>query len=147
MKAKGVSAFTLVELTMVLVIVALIAAAAIPRVGLMIESSKKAATLEEMQEIKRAIVGDPAVTSGGQLVNVGYEGDVGSPPPDLLGLSSKPVGVSDYDRFTRRGWNGPYIDPDNLDYLTDAWGATYQYDPDARTITSVGSSESIVISF
>ncbi len=145
--SSGITGFTLIELVMILVVLGLLAAAAIPGVGLMIESSKKAATLQEMQEIKRAIVGVPTVTSGGKLVNAGYEGDVGSLPPDLLGLTSKPVGVSDYNRFTRRGWNGPYIDSDNLDYLTDAWGSSYQYDSGARTITSVGSSESIVISF
>jgi prepilin-type N-terminal cleavage/methylation domain-containing protein len=139
--------FTLVELTIVLVIVLALAAAAIPRVGMMIESSKKAATLEEMSQIRRAIVGDPRLSSGGQLVDTGYEGDVGSPPPNLLALTTRPVAVPQYNRFTRTGWNGPYINPSNLDYLTDAWGVAYQYDKDARTITSTGSTEQIVISF
>ncbi len=132
---------------MLLVVLALLATAAIPRVGLMIESSKKAATLQEMQEIKRAIVGDPTVTAGGQLVYPGYEGDVGALPPNLQGLSLRPPEVSQYNRFTRRGWNGPYMDPDDLDYLTDAWDTEYQYNPGARTITSTGGTEILVINF
>ena len=144
---KSIEAFTLVELTILLVVLALLATAAIPRVGLMIESSKKAATLQEMQEIKRAIVGDPTVTAGGQLVSPGYEGDVGSPPPNLSGLVSKPSSVPAYNRFTRSGWNGPYIDSDNNEYMKDAWNTTYQYDSSARTITSTGGSETLVITF
>ncbi len=147
MMRDRIAAFTLIELTMVLVVVALIMAAAIPRVGMMIESSRKAATLEEMMEIKRAIVGDPQVTSGGQLVNAGYEGDVGTLPDNLLALSVKPPTVPSYNRFTRRGWNGPYIDPSNSDYLLDAWGVAYQYNRNNRTLTSVGGSETLVITF
>jgi hypothetical protein len=92
-------------------------------------------------------VGDPTVTAGGQLVNPGYEGDVGALPPNLLGLSSRPPEISPYNRFTRRGWNGPYMDPDDLDYLTDAWDTDYQYDPGSRTITSTGGTETLVITF
>jgi len=139
--------FTLVELTMVLVVAAIVMSAAIPMVGMMLESSKKAATLEEMLELKRGIVGEPGVTSGGDFVQVGFEGDIGSPPPDLQALAQRPAAVPSYNRFTRTGWNGPYIDPNNQDYLTDAWGVAYAYDRDARTITSVGSSETIALSF
>ena len=142
-----IRAFTLIELTMVLVVAAVLVAAAIPRIGMMIESSKKAATHEEMQDIKRAIVGDPRVTSGGPLVSPGYEGDVGSLPDDLLSLAVTPPSVSSYNRFTRRGWNGPYIDPNDSDYLTDAWGVAYQYDKNNRTLTSTGGSETLVIDF
>jgi prepilin-type N-terminal cleavage/methylation domain-containing protein len=140
-------AFTLIELTIVLVVLAVISAVAIPRIGMMLEASKKAATLQEMEALKRAIVGDPRVTAGGQLVNVGYEGDVGSLPPDLQALVTKPGSVPAWNRFTRVGWNGPYIDDEGNDYLTDAWGSAYQYDAGARTITSSGGSETLVITF
>ncbi len=144
---RGKDAFTVIELTMVLVVLAVIAAVAIPRVGMMIESSSKAATLEEMMELKRAISGSPKITAGGQFIDVGYEGDVGSLPTGLNDLVIKPASVSQYNPFSQKGWNGPYIDPSNSDYLTDAWGVAYQYNAGARTITSVGSSETIVINF
>jgi hypothetical protein len=132
---------------MVLVVLAVLAAVAIPKVGMMIDSSSKAATLDEMMQLKRAIVGSPNVTAGGQFIDVGYEGDVGSLPSSLNDLVMKPPAVAQYNPFSRLGWNGPYIDPSNSDYLTDAWGAAYQYDAGARTITSTGSSETIVINF
>jgi len=77
----------------------------------------------------------------------GYENDVGSLPPDLTGLVSKPAGVSNWDRFTQTGWNGPYIDSNNSDYLTDSWGTSYIYDSGARTIKSVGGPDTITVAF
>ncbi len=143
----GTSGYTLVELTIVLSIVALVMAAAIPGVGLMLESSSKSATLEEMREIKKAIVGNPKLAAGGGLIDVGYEGDIGALPTSLLDLAIKPAGVASYNRFTRNGWNGPYIDPADSEFLTDAWGVAYVYSSATRTITSTGSSENIVLSF
>jgi type II secretory pathway pseudopilin PulG len=141
------SAFTLVELTIILVIMAVITAMAIPRIGMMLDASKKSATLEEMLELKQAIVGGPMAMVGGQWIDLGYENDVGALPPDLQALTVRPGSVPPYNRFTRVGWNGPYIDPNDNDYMTDAWGSAYQYDPGNRSITSVGSSETLVITF
>ena len=135
------SGFTLIELVIVIVVVGILATTAIPVIGNMIGSSKVTATKQEILILKNAITGrsDTGVK--------GYENDVGSPPPALNGLVSKPVGVASYDRFTRVGWNGPYIDPSNNDYLKDAWGTNYVYDGTARTIRSVGGQDTITVAF
>jgi general secretion pathway protein G len=136
------SGFTLIELVIVIVVLGILASVGIPVIGTMIGSSRENATRREMVLLKTAIVGQ----TGAATIR-GYENDVGSPPPDLTGLVSKPAGVSNWDRFTETGWNGPYIDPDNNDYLTDGWGANYIYDGGSRTIKSVGGADTITVIF
>jgi hypothetical protein len=108
--------------------------------GNMVNASKVSATREELQTLKIAIVGK----SGSADVR-GYQNDVGSLPPTLQGLFTKPAGVSDWNKFTKTGWNGPYVDGDNGEYLKDAWGANYIYDSVSRTIKSVGGQDTITV--
>lgn len=133
------SGFTLIELVIIIVVVGILATAAIPIMGNMLESSRTNATKREMLLFKSAIVGS-AVTG-----IRGYENDVGSPPPNLQGLVTKPAGVANYDRFTKTGWNGPYVDSNNNDYLTDGWGVNYIYDFAGRSIISVGGPDTITV--
>lgn len=139
--------FTLIELVTIIVILSIVAAVAIPRFGSMTESSKIAATREEMLRIKESIIGDPRIVSGGQYVNRGFEGDIGHPPSNLTDLARKPDSIPLYDKFTRIGWNGPYIDSSQQSYLTDAWGNNYSYAPVARTITSTSVTPNIIVTF
>lgn len=136
------SGFTLIELAIIIVILGVIATVGIPVMGNMINASKVSATGEELQTLKIAIVGK----SGPRYVR-GYENDVGVPPPILQGLFAKPAGVSDWNKFTRTGWNGPYVDGDNGDYLKDAWGVDYIYNSAERTIKSVGGQDTITVAF
>lgn len=144
---KSESGFTLVELVIIIVVLGVVAAVAIPKIGDLITGSKTNATKEEMLRLKGAIMGNSAATSGGRFSDRGYRGDVGSFPPNLTGLVTKPGGVAVWNPYTRLGWHGPYIDSTGGDYLLDAWGVVYQYDSTARTLTSTGSGTNIVINF
>ncbi len=139
--------FTLVELVIIIVLLGILAAVAVPRFADMTESSKINATRQEMMALKRAIVGNPEVISGGQHVERGFEGDVGFAPNRLADLVIKPDSLASYDRLSRLGWNGPYIDSSSGDYLADAWGVGYVYEPQNRRLQSVGGSDTINISF
>jgi type II secretory pathway pseudopilin PulG len=136
------SGFTLIEIAIIIVVLAVIATFGIPVMGNMINSSRTAATRNELSTLKTAIVGKTGVK------NIrGYENDLGTPPADLKDLYVKPAGVSNWNKFTRTGWNGPYIDGDNGNYLRDAWGVDYAYDSEARTIRSVGGPDTITVVF
>ncbi|MEZ5359122.1 MAG: prepilin-type N-terminal cleavage/methylation domain-containing protein [Candidatus Zixiibacteriota bacterium] len=139
--------FTLIELVMIIVVLGIIAAVAIPKMGNMTESSKISATKAEMMMLKKAIVGNPQAVAGGRFVDVGFEGDVGHPPVSLSELGAKPDTVAAYNKFTRLGWNGPYVDTSGSEYLTDAWGTGYVYDASGRRLVSIGGADSIVVSF
>ncbi len=140
--------FTLIELVIIIVILGILATVAIPRFGEIINSSKINATKQEMDALKKAIVGNPAVVAGGEYIDRGFEGDVGFVPSRLADLVIKPDSINGYDRLTRLGWNGPYIDSSESHYLTDAWGNNYIYQPANRCLISTGGgTDSIIVNF
>jgi len=144
----GQLGFTLIELVIVIVALGILAAFAVPRFADMTTSSKITATKDEMILLKKAIVGNPSTVAGGEYVDRGFEGDVGFAPSRLQDLAVKPDSVPTYDKFTRIGWNGPYIDTSGGAYLTDAWGAGYQYNSSTRKLKSVGGgADSVVVTF
>lgn len=139
--------FTLIELVIVIVVLGIIAAVAIPRFGDLSENSKVKATQAEMAVLKRAIIGGGKVVAGGRYIDVGYYGDVGALPSSLTDLAIKPAAVAVYNQFTRRGWNGPYVDTAGGEYLTDSWGAPYVLDQVSRTLKSVGGPDTLTVTF
>lgn len=135
------------ELVIIIVTLGILAAVAIPIFGDMIESSKISATKSEMESLKRAIIGNPRVVAGGELIDRGYEGDVGTTPTQLSDLVTKPGIIPAYDKITRIGWNGPYIDNNSGDYLKDAWGNNYLFDRNNRTIQSINGADTLTVTF
>ncbi len=145
--ANKQNGFTLIELVIIIVVLGIIAAVAVPKMGNMTDGSKISATKSEMMMLKKAIIGNPQAVAGGRYVNVGFEGDIGHPPVALIELTVKPDSVLAYNKFTRRGWNGPYVDNSGDEYLTDAWGTNYIYDRPNRLLISIGGADSITVSF
>lgn len=139
--------FTLIELVIILVVLGILAAVAVPKFGNMAESSKASATRDEMRSLKRAIVGNPEAVSGGEYVDRGFEGDIGFIPSLLSDLASRPGSLAVYNNLTRLGWNGPYIDSSAGSYLKDAWNSAYVYQPGNRRIISIGGADSLIVSF
>jgi len=139
--------FTLIELVMIIVVLGVLAAVAIPKLGDVTENSKITATKKELLALKVAIAGNPDAVAGGKYVDRGFEGDVGFVPSLLQDLVTKPDSVALYNKLTGLGWNGPYIDSTEGNYLKDGWGTDYVYQPVSRRIISVGGSDSIVVGF
>jgi prepilin-type N-terminal cleavage/methylation domain-containing protein len=146
-RAQSESGFTLIELVIIIIILGIVAAVAIPRFGTLSEQARIDATREEMRRIKTAIVGDSRLVSGGEYINRGFEGDVGFPPENLIDLVRRPDSILTYDVFTRIGWNGPYLDSTGQNYLYDSWDTPYVYDAIARTIQATGITPNIILTF
>ncbi len=143
----GRRGFTLIELVIIIVVLGILAGFAVPRFADMTTSSKRTATLDEMNGLKKAIIGNPSAVAGGEYIDRGFEGDVGFAPSRLQDLSAKPDSISSYNQLSRLGWNGPYIDSSGGVYLTDAWGANYAYDRAGRRIVSTGGPDSLIVKF
>ncbi len=94
--------FTLVELLLVLVILALIAGLVLPGIIGKAEGAKVRATSSQISRISMSVET--------------YYLDTGSTPGSLTDLVSEPAGAS--------GWNGPYI---RNSILKDPWGREYQF--------------------
>lgn len=94
--------FTLVELLLVLVILALIAGLVLPGIIGKAESAKVRATSSQISRISMSVES--------------FYLDTGSTPDSLSDLVNEPSGAS--------GWNGPYI---RTSILKDPWGREYQF--------------------
>lgn len=143
----GQAGFTLIELVIIIVTLGILAAVAIPRFSGITESSKVSATKQEMSTIRKAIVGTPGAVAGGKFIDRGFEGDVGFVPTSLVDLAARPGSVMVYSGLTRLGWNGPYLDSTNGNYLRDSWSAAYILDRSNRRLISVGGPDSIIVYF
>ncbi|UCE24632.1 MAG: hypothetical protein JSU74_00855, partial [Candidatus Zixiibacteriota bacterium] len=137
---KGLS---LIEVTIIIVAVGILASLAMQSMTALIKDARVAETEKEMNMLAKAIAGDPSVmaVAGGVRSDFGYVGDIGAFPANLQALATNPG----YDT-----WNGPYLPPDfnreTNDYTKDAWGVGYSYSGGV-TITSTGSGANIVKRF
>ena len=98
----GQRGFTLVELLLVLVILALIAGLVLPGIIGKAESAKAKAASSQISRISMSVET--------------FYLDTGNTPSSLDELVNEPSGV--------KGWNGPYI---KNSLLKDPWGQPYQY--------------------
>lgn len=130
--------YTLLELVLVVVIIAILAGLAVQSVTRTGEGQRLDRTIEEMDLLARAITGDERLVTGGVRTDFGYVGDVGYMPLTLDALVSNPGGYGT--------WKGPYISSkfveDTGDYKTDAWNDPYVY-AGGITITSNGGGSPI----
>jgi prepilin-type N-terminal cleavage/methylation domain-containing protein len=111
--------FTLIELVIVIIIIGIIAAIATHQMSGSIETARVEQTKKEMDQLARAIVGNPELYSEHARVDFGYVGDVGALPPNLDALVANPGGYAT--------WNGPYMMRgfNDDDFKKDAWNAPY----------------------
>ena len=113
MKNNGANqrGFTLIEVVIVIVITGILLTVALKTGGKITNSARTEETLQEMDHLAFAIVGDPGSYSAGSRSEFGYVGDVGSLPPNLDALTTNPGAYST--------WNGPYIDNRFVQTATD----------------------------
>ena len=101
-KTRSQRGFTLVELLLVLVILALIAGLVLPGIIGKAESAKVRAASSQISRISMSVEA--------------FYLDTGSTPGSLSDLVNEPSGVN--------GWTAPYI---KNSILTDPWGREYQF--------------------
>lgn len=134
--------YSLIELVVVIVIVGIIATVGIRSLHSAGETAKAEETKKELDQLAWAVAGRPDLRSGGQRIDFGYVGDVGSLPPNLDALVTNPGGYTT--------WAGPYIRDEfqltdtsaSSEFKADAWGDAYTYSGGIM-ISSTGSGSTI----
>lgn len=138
--------YSLFELIVVIIIIAILASIAVRSLETSTDVARMEKTKRELAELAIAIAGDPHRTSGGNRIDFGYIGDVGSMPPDLAALVTNPGGLAT--------WKGPYVRDDfypsaaaaETEYGLDGWGKGYSYSA-GNSITSAGGPTTITQQF
>ena len=147
-RCKYNSGFTLIEILMVLSLISIVSVVSISLVGDSVDEGRYNATMNNMQQIRTALIGNTDLQGGNVRTSYGYLGDVGALPTNAQGLSAlitKPAafaswGVNNAARIGL-GWNGPYLSANSGNPLQDAWGRNILYDSTTNppTITSYGA--------
>jgi prepilin-type N-terminal cleavage/methylation domain-containing protein len=119
--------FTLIEITLVLAVLAILAAAITPMVLQQIVGTKVETTRREAQLLHEAILGRPDVPG-----SFGFFGDMGRFPRSFDELVRPDADTPLFGTATFRnigmGWRGPYINAGDSagDILADGFGRRYQ---------------------
>jgi len=136
----GRKGFTLIEIVVVLAVLAILAGLLIPPAYRIFTRGQEKDTISALQNLKKAILGDPTIIMNEARVSFGYLGDMGTFPSSLQDLwvkGSQPAYSYDPILKIAAGWNGPYLDvgtSDNLSGLTlDQWGNLLVYDKTGGT--------------
>lgn len=126
------------EVVIILVVLSIIAALAIPLALRIFTVTAENTTNTEMQNLKNAMIGDPDKLASSQRADFGYLGDVGCLPGSIQDLLTKPSGVPNYSFSSTAqigaGWRGPYITgaatgQETDTFTKDEWGNSYTYTP------------------
>jgi prepilin-type N-terminal cleavage/methylation domain-containing protein len=137
MKAdRSTRGFTLIEVIVVIAVVSILASMAVPYAVRFIDQGRVEGTRRQLEEIHRAIVGDPRASSAG------FVGDMGRLPaslPQLITRGTQPS--ASYGLLgVKHGWDGPYvrIGYSQDAYLYDGWGRALVYSAATGRIQSRG---------
>ncbi|NLV94519.1 MAG: prepilin-type N-terminal cleavage/methylation domain-containing protein, partial [Candidatus Riflebacteria bacterium] len=146
------SGFTLMEIMVVVVIIAVLASVAGPMIGDIINQGKASATRSKMSSLKSAIVtykndvgrypfyGNKSLISKASAysaddvladdvannVLVNQEVNLGVACESRDGNDETGYWTSFYGKGGRK-WKGPYMDSDPADFMTDSWGTLIRY--------------------
>jgi prepilin-type N-terminal cleavage/methylation domain-containing protein len=133
--------FTLVELVVVMLVLAVLSFVVIPRAIDFSERTSSAITESGLGQIQKAIMGDRSTGFEGFLDHMGRLPSATEGLAVLLDSSHLDGGSpATYNPITERGWNGPYLDSidtdssGTADSLEDAWGNAFNYDPTADPV-------------
>lgn len=139
--------FTILEIITVVAIIGTLAGAIIPVTLHVTRSKRESATREELQVMKKAIIGGTLSTEWGKEATFGYLGDMGSLPQDLEDLYIQRQGVPSFSFDSTlgigSGWRGPYVAKKAYtgitDFLKDPYGRPYAYSTASYTDTNTGA--------
>lgn len=115
--------FTLIEVIVTMAIISVLAGIIVPISYRVWETGEIDLTRSRMADIKKALVGDPALIQQGVRIDYGFVGDNGELPATLGDLKT--------DSGIYPNWHGPYLGSgvDPRYFAEDAWGEPLVYIP------------------
>ena len=126
--------FSLIEATVTLAIVAILAVGMVTVASSTLDMFQTQMTANRLDQLQRAISGDPVIVVNETRTSFGYIGDMGNLPSNLEDLwvkGSQPTFTFDTTKKAGAGWNGPYLDTNVVEFVDaikqDSWGNDFSY--------------------
>jgi prepilin-type N-terminal cleavage/methylation domain-containing protein len=149
----SIRGYSLIELVTVILLIGILSSMTVVYVGNNMDAARYAETVQRLQTLQKAIIGDDTVDNSGHRTHFGFIGDIGRMPTALTELTTRgalPVWVYNYTNApcsgtcnAAAGWRGPYVNSQftaSLAVDADAWGNAYIYNTsNTATITSYGA--------
>ena len=130
-REKGLS---LIEVIIILAVMVVLVALLVPSTVQILTGARRNVTLDEMENLKKAMIGDPDLKTSGVRSNFAYLGDMGNLPStldDLVTQGAQPAYAFASSKGVGAGWRGPYITlgpgSDAASHRVDAFGNDYTY--------------------
>jgi len=130
-REKGLS---LIEVVIILAVMVVLIALLVPSTVQILTGARRNVTLDEMENLKKAMIGDPSLKTSGVRSGFGYLGDMGNLPStldDLVTQGAQPAYAFNSSKGVGAGWRGPYITlgpgSDAASHRVDAFGNDYTY--------------------
>ncbi len=130
-REKGLS---LIEVIVILAVLVILVALLVPSTVQILTGARRNVTLDEMENLKKAMIGDPDLKTSGVRSNFAYLGDMGNLPStldDLVTQATQPAYAFNSSKGVGAGWRGPYITlgpgSDAASHRVDAFGNDYTY--------------------
>lgn len=135
MRGKRAAGLTLIEVIIILAVLIILIGLLVPSAVQQLTATRRSTTLDEMDNLKKAMIGDPNLKSQGLRTDFGYLGDMGNLPAtldDLVTQATQPSFAFNSTKRVGAGWKGPYITlgsgADPSSHKRDAFGNDYTYD-------------------
>jgi len=132
--------FTLIETVVTMAVVALVAVGMVTVSNYLLNKQQLDTTIENLNQIRRAIAGNPVIVANEARTSFGYLGDMGGLPASLEALwikGSQPAFAFDSTKKAGAGWNGPYLDIGTAELAAamglDGWGNPFTYSTSSFT--------------
>lgn len=141
---RGKSGFTLMEIMVVIIVIAVLASVAGPMIGTITDQGRASATKAQMSNIKSGLVAfksdtghyphNGSIESTAGAVNLADTSQMGT--TDITNVLVNNL-VANYGiaaaTFAKR-WKGPYMDSDPSDFMSDGWSSKINYRHDNKQI-------------
>src|SRR3972149_11844022 len=125
---------TLIEVIVILAVLVILVALLVPSTVQILTGARRNVTLDEMENLKKAMIGEPDPKTPGRRSNFAYLGDMGNLPAtldDLVTQGAQPAHAFNSSKGVGAGWRGPYITlgpgSDAASHRVDAFGNDYTY--------------------
>ncbi|MCP4364141.1 MAG: hypothetical protein GY800_02455 [Planctomycetes bacterium] len=140
------SGFTLIDIVVILAVFGVLLGTMIPLTIQIAYKKREAQTIDELDKLRTAVIGDPLVILNEARTQFGYVGDMGNLPASIEDLYKKgvqPAFSFNTTKKTGAGWDGPYVDPNIFEHLetlkTDGFGNDFDYTTTPFTDATTGA--------